>query len=77
MINEIKQIIENYLNNRKLVCLMIGTVSDSGIKINDKLTIPFELTCGNLKKSMAAGDKVRLLRNDGGQMFYILEVISS
>lgn len=75
MIQEIKKIVENYLNNVKLCSIMSGTVTEGGIRINDKLTIPNELIIGNLKKTAAPGDNVRLLRNHGGQLFYILEVV--
>jgi hypothetical protein len=75
MINEIKNIIQNYINNAKLCCLMVGTVTSDGIRVSDKLTIPNELIVGNLKKNLCVGQKVRLLRNHGGQQFYILEVI--
>ncbi len=76
MINEIKTIVQNYLNNAKLCSFLIGTVTNEGIKISDKLTIPLELVVGNLKGSLVLGRKVRLLRNHGGQQFYILEVVS-
>ena len=76
MINEIKTIIQNYLNNAKLCRLLVGTVTSDGIKVSDKLTIPNELIVGNLKKNLIVGQKVRLLQNHGGQQFYILEVIS-
>lgn len=75
MINEIKTIVQNYLNNAKLSCLQVGTVTSDGIKVSDKLTLPMELIVGNLKSSLVTGQKVRLLRNHGGQQFYILEVI--
>lgn len=75
MINEIKKIIQNYLDNVKLCQLMVGTVVSDGIKISDKLTIPNKFIVGNLKKNLIVGQKVRLLRNHGGQQFYILEVI--
>ncbi|MDF2611353.1 MAG: helicase [Lachnospiraceae bacterium] len=74
MINEIKIIVQNYLNNAKLCALQIGTVTADGIKISDKLTIPSELIVGNLKNNLMPGQKVRLLRNHGGQQFFILEV---
>ncbi len=76
MINEIKTIVQNYLNNVKLTSLMIGTVVNDGIKITDKLTIPNELIKGNLKDFVKDGDKVRLIRNHGGQEFYIAEIIN-
>ncbi len=75
MINEIKEIIQNYLNNAKLCTLMTGTVVSGGIKVNDRLTIPMELMKGNLKEQIISGDKIRLLRNHGGKEFYIVEVI--
>ena len=76
MINEIKMIVQNYLNNAKLCGLMVGTVTDDSILISDKLSIPMELIVGNLKSSVTTGQKERLLRNHGGQQFYILEVIA-
>lgn len=75
MIKEIKTIVQNYLNNAKLCCLVVGTVTNDGIKVSDKLTIPYELVVGNLKNSILSDQKVRLLRNHGGQQFYILEVV--
>lgn len=75
MINEIKQIVQNYLNNAKLCSLLVGTVTGDGIQISDKLILPDELIVGNLKSSVIFGQRVRLIRNHGGQQFYILEVI--
>jgi len=63
------------LNNEKLCSFTIGEVIDGGIRVNDRLVIPNELIVGNLKNTVVAGQKVRLLRNHGGQQFYILEVI--
>ncbi len=76
MIQEIKRIVENYINNAKLCGIYVGIVTEDGIKISEKLIIPEELIIGNLKKTVVTGDTVRLLRNHGGQEFYILEVIS-
>lgn len=75
MIQEIKIIIQNYLNNAKLCNLMLGTVTVDGIKVSDKLIIPNELIKGNLKNYASTGDKVRIIRNQGGQEYYIVEVI--
>ena len=75
MINEIKTIVQNFLDNAKLCALTVGTVASDGIKISDKLTIPAELIKGNLKEFVKSGDKVRLIRNHGGQEFYIVELI--
>ncbi len=75
MINEIKEVVQNYINNAKLCSLMTGTVVDGGIMINEKLTIPNELIRGNLKDFVSSGDKVRLIRNHGGKEFYMVEII--
>lgn len=75
MIQEIKIIIENYLNNAKLCMLLTGTVVADGIQISDRLTLPLELIQGNLKKELTTGKQVRLLRNHGGQQYYLLEVV--
>lgn len=75
MINEIKTIIQNYLNNAALCNVMIGTVVSDGIKVSDRLTIPNELVEGNMINYISNGDKVKLIRNHGGQEFYIVEII--
>lgn len=76
MINEIKTIVQNYLNNVGLTTLMLGTVVADGIRVSEKLTIPSELIKGNLKDYTFVGDKVRLIRNHGAQEFYIVEIIN-
>lgn len=77
MINEIKRCIDGYLNNRKPACLILGTVKTGGVKISEKLTLPWEMVYGNLKDSVTAGQQVRLFRDDGGHAYYILEIIGS
>ncbi|MDF2596782.1 MAG: helicase [Clostridia bacterium] len=75
MINEIKTIIQNYLNNEKFCCLLLGTVVDGGVRVSDKLVVPFDLITGTLKNKISYGKRVRMLRDHGGQQFFILEVI--
>lgn len=75
MINEIKTIVQNYINNEKLCQLTVGTVTSAGIKLSDKLTVPNVLVKGNLKDCVSVGDRVRVIRNQGGQEFYIVEII--
>lgn len=77
MINEIKLIVKNYLDNAKLCSIVPGTVTANGIQVSDKLTLPMELVVGNLKKAITIGDKVRLLRNHGGKQYFIMEVIEN
>lgn len=75
MINEIKTIIQNYLNNAKLCNISQGTVEHEGIRMSEKIIIPNELIKGNLKNHTSFGDKVNLIRNHGGKEYYILEII--
>lgn len=77
MINEIKTIVKNYIKNEKLTRIIDGSVTDDGIKISEKLTIPLELIKGSLKKYITSGDKVKMVRNEGGQEFYIVEIIDA
>lgn len=77
MISEIKTIVQNYINNTALCCLMEGIVtSDGDVQVNEKLIIPNELLVGNSKGSITSGSRVRLLRDHGGKKFFILEVVS-
>jgi hypothetical protein len=75
MINEIKTIVKNYLNNAMLTNLQVGSVVSGGIKVSDKLVLPMEIIQGNLKDYVSNGDTVRLIRNHGGLEFYIVEII--
>lgn len=75
MINEIKTIVRNYLNNADLSAIMVGTVTDSGVKVSDKLTVPVDLVSGTLRNYVVDGDRVKLIRNHGGQEYYIVEIV--
>lgn len=75
LFNTIKTIIDNYLNNRKVAAIMIGTYNGSAIVINERLPVPMSMIKGNMANRLVSGDKVMLLRNDGGHEYYILEII--
>lgn len=74
LFNTIKTIVDNYLNNRKVAAVVIGEYKGNAVMVGD-LPIPLSMITGNMKARMAVGDKVRLLRNDGGREYYILEII--
>lgn len=74
LFNTIKTIVDNYLNNRKVAAVVIGEYKGSAVMAGD-LPIPLSMITGNMKARLAVGDKVRLLRNDGGREYYILEII--
>lgn len=74
LFNVIKTIVNNYLNNRKVAAVVIGEYKGNAVMVGD-LPIPLSMITGNMKARLAVGDKVRLLRNDGGREYYILEII--
>ena len=76
MIREIKQIVENYINNRNMASLVIGTYDGKYIVTDkSKMKIPMSCVTGNLLSSLKKGDRVYLFQNDGGADFYLLEII--
>lgn len=75
LFNTIKTIVDNYMNNRKVAAVMIGTFNGTAVVVNDRLPVPMSMIRGNMSGKLAPGDKVRLLRNDGGGEYYILEII--
>lgn len=72
--NLIKMIVDNYLKNRKPAAVLLGIYTGSTVMIGG-LPIPMSMISGNMKGRLAAGDKVRLLRNDRGKEYYILEIV--
>lgn len=74
LFNVIKTIVNNYLNNRKVTAVVIGEYKEGAVMVGD-LPVPMSMVTGNMKTRLASGDKVRLLRNDGGREYYILEII--
>ena len=70
----IKTIVDNYVRNRQLTTFINGTYNGTAVIVNERLPIPMSMIRGNLKSKLVSGDKVVLLRNDGGQEYYIMEV---
>lgn len=75
LLNTVKTIVNNFLNNRKLTAMVVGTYNGSSVMINERLPVPMSMVKGGLTEKLSSGDKVRLLRNDGGKEYYILEII--
>lgn len=73
--NIIKKIVDNYMENRSPACTVMGTYNGSAVILNSKLPVPMSMISGNMKSRLITGDKVRLLRNDGGREYFILEII--
>lgn len=71
-LNAVKTVVANYMNNRNPAALLIGVYNGKAIIVNEKLPVPMELIVGNAAGKLVIGDKVRLLRNDGGGEYYIL-----
>lgn len=72
--NQIKTIVDNYMKARKPAAIVIGTYNGASFLVGS-LPVPLSMVSGNMKEKLVSGDKVRLLRNDGGHEYYILEII--
>lgn len=70
----IKKIVDNYMRCRKPACILVGQFNGSAVML-DTLPVPMSMISGNMKGKLTPGDKVRLLRNDGGREYYVLEII--
>lgn len=75
LFDTIKNITDNYMNNRKPAAIVVGTYTGSAVLVNKRLPVPMSMVSGNMKNKLVTGDKVRLLRNDGGNEYFILEII--
>lgn len=73
LFNTIKIIVDNYLNSRKVAAVVIGEYKGNCVMVGE-LPVPLSMVSGNMKPRLTPGDKVRLLRNDGGREYYILEI---
>jgi hypothetical protein len=73
LFNAIKIIVDNYVNNRQMAAMVVGKYNGSVI-IAEDLQLPMSIVFGNMKSQLVSGDNVILLRNDGGDEYYILEI---
>lgn len=71
----IKTIVDNYMKARKPAAILLGTYDGTSVMVGT-LPVPNSMLSGNMKGKMVPGDGVRLLRNDGGREYYILEIIN-
>lgn len=74
LFNLIKTVVDNYMKSRKPAVVLVGTYTGSTVMVGS-LPVPLSMITGNMKNQLASGDKVRLLRNDRGKEYYILEII--
>lgn len=74
LFNLIKTVVDNYMKSRKPAAVLVGTYT-GGIVMIGSLPVPMSMITGNMKNQLASGDKVRLLRNDRGKEYYILEIV--
>lgn len=70
----IKTVVDNYMKNRKPSAVLIGAYTGTAVMVG-QLPVPMSMISGNMVKKLTPGDKVRLLRNDGGHEYYILEIV--
>lgn len=74
LFNIIKTIVDNYINNRQITDVVIGKYNGSVVVV-EGLQLPMSIISGNMKDKLKSGDSVLLLRGDGGNMYYIMEII--
>ena len=74
LFNVIKTIVDNYVRNRQLAAVINGVYNGSSVMVNNRLPLPMSMISGNMKNRLVSGDRVVLLRNDGGREYYILEI---
>lgn len=72
--NLLKSVVEHYLGSRKVAAIVLGTYTGSTMMVGD-LPVPMSMVTGNMASRLSDGDKVRLLRNDGGREYFVLEII--
>ncbi|MBE5987153.1 MAG: DNA helicase [Paenibacillaceae bacterium] len=70
----IKNIVDTYLKDRKTTDVVIGVYNGTAIVINSELPLPLSMVEGNMVSRLTIGDKVVLLREDGGRKYYVLEI---
>ena len=80
LIKVIKQAALEAMDNRQMCDLRYGTVvsvSPLKVQINIQFTLPssFLIVPKRLKDTLVVGDKVALLREQGGQSYFILDII--
>lgn len=73
LFNIIKTIVDNYINNRQITDVVVGKYNGDAVVV-EGLSLPMSIISGNMKDKLKSGDSVLLLRSDGGNMYYILEI---
>lgn len=74
LFNLIKTVVDNYMKSRKPAAVLVGTYTGAAIMVGS-LPVPMSMVTGNMVGRLSSGDRVRLLRNDRGREYFILEII--
>lgn len=74
LFDTIKAIVDNYMKSRKPAAVLVGTYTGVAIMVGS-LPVPMSMVTGNMVGRLSSGDRVRLLRNDRGREYFILEII--
>lgn len=74
LFDAIKTIVDNYMKSRKPAAVLVGTYTGNAIMVGS-LPVPMSMVTGNMVGRLSSGDRVRLLRNDRGKEYFILEII--
>lgn len=75
MIEEIKKVVNNFLENAQLTELTTGTYRGGKVYLHEDLEIPAAMLSGIDVASLTDGDRVQLLRNKGGGEYSVINII--
>lgn len=75
MIDEIKKIVDNYLKNAQLTAISTGVYRSGKVYLDETLEIPASMLSGIDTASLQDGDKVQLLRNQGGGEYSVINIV--
>lgn len=73
LFNIIKTIVDNYINNRQIADVVTGKYNGATVAV-EGLQLPMSIISGNMKSKIENGDSLLLLRGDGGNSYYIMEI---
>lgn len=79
MINEIKTICKNLIENMRLCDVVFGTLqTDGSVRVDQKLTLPASsVTRPEHLACLASGSTVMLLRCTGGQRYVLIGKVTA
>ena len=74
MVDSMKVIAHNQVNSRNICAMRYGIYNGEEIVVEDRMSVPVRMIRnGELLTRLVPGSKVKIMRNDGGREYYIME----